>query len=81
MKAITLANPAGQVKEFTNVDFFAFKKQVTETKVFKAWASENNVCGTYKHNNEERLNTSVVEKFLELKGYKWEENNKHENRG
>lgn len=79
MKAVKLTNPKGQVKEFTNVDFFAFKKQVTETKVFKAWASENNVCGTYKHNNEERLNTSVVEKFLDLKGYKWEENKTHNN--
>lgn len=73
-KAVKLTNPKGEVKEFTNVDFFAFKHQVVETKVFKEWASENNVCGTYMHNNVKRLSTSVVEKFLELKGYKWEEN-------
>lgn len=81
MKAITLTNPAGQTKEFTNVEFFEYKHQVVKSNVFKSWANENNVCGKYNHNGEERLNTSVVEKFLELKGYKWVENNKHKNRG
>ncbi|WP_321437152.1 hypothetical protein [uncultured Bacteroides sp.] len=71
-KSIKLINPKGEVKEFTNVEFFGFKNQVVETNSFISWANANNVCGTYMHNNERRLNTSVVDKFLEMKGYKWE---------
>jgi len=54
------------------VGFFGFKKQVSESNSFKTWANANNVCGTYKHNGVDMLNVSVIEKFLEIKGYQWD---------
>lgn len=72
MKAIKLINPHGDVKEFSNVEFYGFKDQVADTVSFKSWAASHNVCGRFTHNGKEVLNTQVIEAFLIDRGYKWE---------
>lgn len=69
MKAITLINPAGQSKEFTNVEFFDILTQFANSKAFARWSEEKYISGWVLHGKEQRLSISAVKKFLIESGY------------
>ena len=74
MEAITLKNPKGQEKEFTNVEFYGFKEEVSKSKSFIGWAEKNNTAARLTYNGVSYLNVRAIERFLTEVGYVWKEN-------
>lgn len=74
MEAITLTNPKGQQKDFTNVEFYEFKDVVSKSKSFDDWAKKSGTGPYVKYNGATYLNIGAIERFLNEKGYTWKEN-------
>lgn len=73
MKAITLINPKGELRELTNVEFFELQLQYAKSSVCKKWSSEKNIALWIRggiENKETVLSISAINKFLIESGYK-----------
>lgn len=74
MEAITLINPKGQKKDFTNVEFYGFKDEVSRSQSFLKWAQKNSTGTHIMYNGATHLNVRAIERFLHEVGYVWIEN-------
>ena len=73
MSKIKLTNPKGETKIFDDsIEYLNFKKQILNSQTFISWASLNTLSGTFPHDGTQMLNHLVIEKFVEVKGYKIE---------
>lgn len=69
MEPFTLINPKGDRRDFGFVGFFAFKTEVAQTKTFQSWAAANNVTVFKEVKGQKVLDTPVVDRFLQERGY------------
>lgn len=74
MEAITLTNPKGETKDFTNVEFYEFKDTVSRSKSFQLWAQKSGTGSHINYNGTTYLNVRAIERFLHELGYDWKEN-------
>lgn len=66
-------NPSGEIKIMTDGEFLSFKTQVAKSQSFGSWTNINGLLGTFLHQEKDRINYPVVDKFLEIRGYKIEQ--------
>ena len=76
MKAITLINPAGIEKEFTNVEFYALKIEFSKAAFYLKWAAKNNRVCWIKSKKGVLFSTFAIDDFLFDSKYKVIHNNK-----
>lgn len=69
MKAITLTNPSGLVKELTGAEFYNLQIKYVKCKAFRDWSERRHISGWVKHDKEERISPTAVNMFLRESGY------------
>lgn len=72
MENIKVTNPKGETREFDENGYLNLKLQTLNSHSFSVWCETNEISGTFQHEGSSRVNHQVIEKFLELKGYKIE---------
>lgn len=67
---MTITNPTGQTKIFKGGEYYTYLLQVERNNKFQAWTNQNQLPARYSDGIGMRLNTQVVESYLEFLGYK-----------
>jgi len=67
---MTLINPSGQTKIFKGGEYYSYLLQVERNIKFQAWINQNQLPARFSDGIGMRLNTQVVESYLEFLGYK-----------
>jgi len=67
---MVLTNPTGQTKTFKDSEYYTYLLQVEKNTKFRAWTNQNQLPVRFSDGSGMRLNTQVVESYLEFLGYK-----------
>ena len=67
---MTITNPSGQTKTFKGGEYYTYLLQVERNNKFQSWTNQNQLPARYGDGIGMRLNTQVVESYLEFLGYK-----------